>query len=142
MARAYWKLPTRRWLAGDAREHRARQHGFAEHGAPRRHDGEGPRGGDAHGVHRFAHDVLPQHRADGGEAVAAAGERRAPGAFEVDIAKTAFRVGDLTEQQRPPVAEPGGQPAELVAGVGLGHRSGAAGHQVADQEPYAVGSRR
>ncbi len=41
---------------------------------------------------------------------------------------------ELAEEQRPPVAEPRDEAAELMPGVGLGYRSGAAGNQGAHQE--------
>ena len=83
--------PTRRWLLGDPGEHGARQQGLAAHRAPGRHHGEGAGRGDAEGVHRLADDVLAQHRADRGQAVAAARERRAPGALEVQVAQRGRR---------------------------------------------------
>ena len=126
--------------ARDPGEHGSRQQGLAAHRAPGRHHGEGAGRGDAEGVHRLADDVLAQHRADRGQAVAAARERRAPGALEVQVAKVAVGVDELAEQQRAPVAQTRGEPAELVPGVGLRHRGGAAGDEVADQQPQAVGA--
>jgi hypothetical protein len=52
----------------------------------------------------------------------------------------AFSVDDLAEEKCSPVAEPRDVPAELVAGVGLGNRSGAGRHLVAHQKPDAVGA--
>ena len=62
------------------------------------------------------------------EPVAAARERRAAGALEVQVAQAAGGRGELAEQQRAAVAEPGRVAAELVAGVALGDRAGALGH--------------
>jgi hypothetical protein len=59
---------------------------------------------------------------DRGPPVAAAGERRAPRALEVQVAPAAVDVDDLAEQERAAVAEPRREPAELVAGVRLGDR--------------------
>ena len=92
--------------AGDAGQHGTGQHRVPGDLLAGRHDGEGPRGGDAEGVHRLAHDVLPQHRADRGPAVAAPGERRGPGALEVEVAADTVDVADLAQQQGAAVAEP------------------------------------
>ena len=138
VARAYWKVPTRRWLLATRASTAPGQHGLALHGATGRHDGEAAGGGDAEGVHRLADDVLAQHRADRGEAVAAAGERRTSGALEVQVAQPAGVVDELAEQQGAAVAEPRGVAAELVAGVGLGDRRRALGEAGAGQQPDAV----
>ena len=61
-------------------------------------------------------------------------------ALQVQVATGAVRVDELAEQQRPTVAEPRAEPAELVTGVRLGHRGGAVGHDVAEQEAQAVGA--
>ena len=90
-------------------------------------DGERPRGRDAERVHRLADHVLAQHRPDRGLAVAAAGERRAARALQVEVAPAPVGVDELAEQQRPAVAEPRRVAAELVAGVGLRDRRGAVG---------------
>ena len=68
-------------------------------------DRQRPRGRDPERVHRLADQVLAQHRADRGLAVAAAGERRAPRSLEVQVAAAAVDVDHLAEQQRPAVAE-------------------------------------
>ena len=92
-----------------------------------------PGGGHAQGVHRLADDVLAQHRAESGAAVAAAGKRRAPGALELDVAALVVRGELLAEQHRAAVAEHG-RVAELVAGVGLGQRLAAGQRPVAAQQ--------
>ena len=96
--------------------------------APGRDDGQRAGGRDAEGVHRLADDVLAQHRPDRGQPVAAARERRAARALEVQVAQPPVGVGELAEQQRAAVAEPRDEAAELVPGVGLRDRGGAAGH--------------
>jgi hypothetical protein len=133
------EAPHAQMAAGDPGEHGSWQQGLAAHRAPGRHHGERAGRGDAEGVHRLADDVLTQHRTDRGQAVAAARERRAPGALEVQVAKVAVGVDELTEQECAPVAETRDEPAELVPGVGLRHRSGSAGHHVADQQAQAFG---
>ncbi len=110
--------------AGDPGQDGARQRRLAAHHPAGRDDGQRPRRRDAQRVHGLADHDLAQHRADRREAVAAPGERRAAGALEVQVAQGAARAGQLAEQQRPPVAEPGVEAAELVAGVGLRHRPG------------------
>ena len=79
---------------------------LADDGLAGRHDGERARRRDAERVHRLADHVLAQHRPDGRLAVAAAGERRAPRALEVQVATAAVDVDHLAEQQRAAVAEP------------------------------------
>ena len=103
------------------------------------HHRERPRRGDAQRVHRLADHELAQHRADGGLAVAAPGERRAARALECHVAPPAVDVGQLAEQQRPAVAEAGLVPAELVPGVGLRDRRGPVGEAVAGQQGDAGG---
>ena len=101
-AHAQWLLATRVSTAPGSTVSRC-------DGPPGRHDGEGPRGGDAQGVHRLADDVLAQHRPDDCEAVATAGEGCAAGALQVDVAEAAADVGNLTEQQRTTVAQTAGE---------------------------------
>ena len=124
--------------ARDAGEHGARQWRLAVYGAPRCHHRQRPGGRDAHRVHRFADDVLAQHRADRGEAVAAPGERRSPRALEVEVAKTAAGRREFAQQQRPAVAQAGNVAAELVSGVCLGHRRRPIGDLVADEQSPPV----
>ena len=90
-------------------------------------------------MHGFTDKVFAQHRTDHGEAVTGAGERRTAGALEVDIAQSPVDVGDLAEQEGTTVAEQRRVPAELVPGVGLGHRGGAFRDPVADQHQRPLG---
>ncbi len=118
----------------DADQHRAGQHrvtGDLVAGGDHR---ERLRGRDVQGLHRLAHEVLAQHRADRCETVAAAGEGCPPGPLELQVAAPA--VG-----RRPPrrAAAPDRRPAaasspELVPGVGLSHGLGPVRHRVADQD--------
>ncbi len=126
--------------ARDPGEHGTWQQGLAAHQAPRRHDRQGAGRRDPECVHGRADDVLAQHRADRSQAVAAARERRAPGALEVEVAKMTIGVDDLTQQKCAPVAQTRGEPPELVPGVGLRHRSGTAGDEVADQQAQTIGA--
>ena len=138
MARAYSKRAHPQMAARHPGQHGSRQHRLAAHRAPRRHHGQGAGRGNAKSVHRLAHDVLAQHRTDRSQAVAAARERRGPRALEVDVAKGAVSVDDLSEQEGAPVAQTRRELAELVSGVGLRHRSGTARYQVADQQAQAI----
>jgi len=90
-------------------------------------------------VHGFTDDVLAQHGTDDGETVTGAGERCPAGAFEMDVAKLPVDVRDLTQQEGTPVAQEGRVAAELVAGIGLGHRRGTLRDPVADQQQRPLG---
>ena len=89
MVAAYWKLPTRRWLLATRASTAPGSSVSRCTGAPGGHDGQRPGRGDAQRVHRLADDVLAQHRPDRGQAVAAARERRASRALEVQVAQRA-----------------------------------------------------
>ena len=73
-------------------------------------------------MHGLADDVLAQHRAQHGLAVAAPGEPGAPGPLEMEVAAAPPGIDHLAEQQRAAVPEAGGVHAELMAGVGLRDR--------------------
>jgi hypothetical protein len=75
VARAYWKLPTRRWLLATRASTAPGQHRLARTGRPVATTASDRVVGMPEGVHRLADDVLAQHRADCGEPVAAARER-------------------------------------------------------------------
>ena len=89
VARAYWKLPTRRWLLATRASTAPGIDGLAAHRPAGGHHREGAGGRDAQGVHALADDVLAQHRAHRGQPVAAARERRAARALEVQVAQAA-----------------------------------------------------
>ena len=107
---------------GDPGEHRARQRPLPEHPLAGSDHRERPRAGNAKAVHGLADDVLAQHRAQHGLAVAAPGERGAPGPLQMKVAAAAPGIDHLTEQQRTAVPQARGVHAELMAGVGLGDR--------------------
>ena len=112
------------WLVGDARQHRARQHGLAHHrlaGGDRR---ERARGRNAQRRHRLADDVFAQHRAQRRAAVAAARERRGARALELDVAPHARAIDHLAQQDGAAIAELRHEVAELVAGIGERDRLG------------------
>ena len=140
VAPAYGERPDPQVAAGDPGEHRTGQVGLAADGATGRDHRQRAGGRDAERVHRGADDVLAQHRADGGQPVAAAGERRASRALEVQVAQRAVGGAQLAEQQRPAVAQPRGEAAELVARVGLRDRRGSLGDELADQQPQPLGA--
>ena len=74
---------------GDARQHRAGQRGLADDVLAGDDGGERARGRDAEREHGLADDVFAQHRPERGAAVAAAGERGAARALELDVAADA-----------------------------------------------------
>ena len=127
---------------GDPAEHRTRQRPLALHRLAGGDDRERPRRRDAEPVHRLADDVLAQHRAHRGPAVAAAGERRAPGPLQVQVTPVAVAVDDLAEQQRPAVAQARLVHAELVARVGLRDRRDPVRQPVAGQQRHPGGRRQ
>jgi hypothetical protein len=90
-------------------------------------------------VHGFAEDVFAEDGAEGGFAVAAAGEGSAAGAFELDITALAVKIDDFAEEEGAAVTELGHEVAELVAGVGLGEGLGAVGKGVAGEEGGVIG---
>jgi hypothetical protein len=119
---------------GHAGQHGAGQHAVAVDRLAGGGDGERSRRRDAQRVHRLADQHLAQHRPDGGLAVAAAREGRAPRALEGDVTALSLAVHELAHQQRPPVTELGREAPELVPGIGLGDglralRQGVAGEQ-------------
>ena len=89
----------------DARQHGAGQRALALHRLASGGDRQRPRRRDAQRVHGLADQRLAQHQANGGLAVAAARERRAPGALERDVATLPGAVDHLAEQQRATVAQ-------------------------------------
>ena len=109
VAAAYSKLPTRRWLLATRASTAPGQQRLAAHKTAGRDDREGRGWWGCRERASPADDVLPQHRADRGEAVAAAREGCAPGALEVQVAQAPVGVHELTEQQRTTVAETRGR---------------------------------
>ena len=88
------------------------------------HGGEGAGGGDAEGVHRFGDEIFAQDGAESGAAVAAPGKGGGAGPLQLDVAMPPVAMNDFAEKDGPPIAEDGGKPAELMAGVGGGERLG------------------
>ncbi len=119
-------------------EHGPRQHSFAGDVLTGGDHRQRTRRGDSEGVHRLADQHLAQHRPDRRLAVATAGEGRAPGTLEVQVASPATRVDDLTQQQRPTIAEPRRVAAELVSGVGHRDRGRSGRCDVAGEDRNAV----
>ena len=124
---------------GHPAEHRAGQGRSRGTCSPVATTDKRPRGRDPERVHRLADEVLAQHRAHRGPAVAAAGERCAPGPLQVQVAPVARAVDDLAEQQRPAVAEAGLVEAELVARVGLRYGRDPLRQPVAGQQRHPRG---
>jgi len=120
----------------DAGQHRAGQRPFPKNPLARGRHRQAPGGRDAQPVHGLADDVFPQHRAQGGAAVAAPGIQRRPRAFELDVhAPPAGR--DVLAQHDGPAVTQHGEVPELMPGVRLRQRLGAVGHRVARQHRRA-----
>ena len=124
---------------GDAREDGSRQKGFAKDAFACRNGCEGAGGGHAECGHSIAENVLAKNRAQGGAAVAPAGERCRAGALELDIVAEATGGDEFAEQVGAAVAELRNKVSELVAGIGLGERLGAVGDTVAGEQVDAAG---
>ena len=73
-------------------------------------------------MHRFAHEVLAQHRADRGATVAATRERGATRTLQADVEPPPPRIDDFAEQHCPSVSEAWIERTELVPGVRLSDR--------------------
>ena len=117
---------------GHAREHRALEHRLAIDRLARRHHRQAAGGRNAERVHRLADDVFPQHRPERGAPVTAAGIRRRPCPFQLNVDAIAGRRDLLAEQDRAAVAERGEVP-ELMTGVRLRDRPPAAGQRIAGE---------
>ncbi len=91
-------------------------------------------------MHRLAEDVFAQHRPDRGQTITAACERGPTRALQVEVAEVAARIGQLTEQQRTPIAQARVEPSELMTRVGLCHRRGTGGDEGADQQAQTLGA--
>ena len=114
----------------------AGERGFARHDLAGHDRGQGARGRYAQGGHGFADEVFAQHGAQGGAAIAAAGEGSAAGALELDVESRAVRRHDFPQQDRAPIAQLGHEMAELVARVGERDRRRALRHAVAGQDRH------
>ena len=90
-------------------------------------------------MHRLADDVFAQHRPERGAPVTAAGERRLPRPFQLNVDAIAGGRDLLAEQDRAAIAE-GREVAELVAGVRLRDRPRAVGHGIAREDRGAFGT--
>ena len=123
---------------GDPRQDGAGQRCLAQHCLPGRYRGQRPGRRYAQCRHGLAHDVLAQHRAQRGTAVATAGEGRPPGALELDVAPRAVSPHHLAEQDGAPVAELRHELAELMPGIGEGDRLRTFGHAIAGQDLHTL----
>ena len=105
MRRGVLERPDAQVAAGYPDEDRTRQQDLASDGLAGRDNRQGTRRRDPQRVHRLRHEVLAQHRAEGGLAVAAAGVRRRTRTLEVDVTTPAVTVDELAEQERSTVTE-------------------------------------
>src|SRR3546814_15597488 len=97
-------------------QHRTRKRGFAANRLTGGYRRQRPGGRDVEAVHRLADDVFAQHRAERGTAVAAARERGAAGALELDVPPDAVTPDHFAQQDRPAVAALRHPAAELETG--------------------------
>ena len=123
----------------DAGEYTAREPPFlAPYAFAGGHSGQRSRGGNSERGHGFANNVFAEYGAEGGFAIAAARERRAPGALQLQIVTRAIRVDDFTKKKSAAVTELGYESTELVAGIGLRNRLGTLGNRVAREHRDSV----
>ena len=89
-------------------------------------------------MHGLADDVFPQHRAERGAPVTAAGKPRLPCSFQLNVHAIAGWRDLLAKQDRAAVAERR-EVAELVTRVRLRDGSPAVGHGIASEDRGAFG---
>ena len=118
---------------GHPGENRTGQRPVAAHAFPGRCYRQTAGGGNAEGMHAFADDVLPQHRAEYGPAIATPGIPGSARAFELNVVPQACWRQLLTQQDRPPVTEVC-EVAKLMARIRLGDRIGPGGQFVAHKD--------
>ena len=116
----------------------ARQNGggldlLAVNGLVAADDGQRAGGRNAQAVHGLAGQVLADGGAQHRPAVGAARERRAAGALELQFVAGAVDIDEITQQQRPAVAQLRHVDAELVTGVHRGQWLHVRRHVVAAQ---------
>ena len=136
---AYWKVPTRMWLAATRVSTAPGSSVSRATCSPVATTASARVVGNAERVHRLADHVLAQHRADRRLSVSASREWRATRALQVQVAPAAADVDHLADQQRSSVAESRREAAELMAGVGLRHRRRPGRRVVAYEEGDTVG---
>ena len=118
----------------DAGEDRSGHHLFADDGFACQHGSQRAGGGDAERVHRLAHDVLAQHGAKRGAAVASARERGRAGAFQLDVITLAVLSDHLAQKVRAAIAELRHKVGKLVPGIRHRQRLRAFGDAVARED--------
>jgi hypothetical protein len=124
----------------DAREYGAGQRFFPDHLLTGCDHRERARGRDAEPVHRFADEILAQHRADCRTTVASAREWRAAGALHLDIVEPVIAGAFFAEQQRTTVAQLRHEVRVLVPGVGHRERACVFGHAIARKQRRPLGA--
>ena len=97
-----------------------------------------PAGRHAQGMHGLAHRIFTQHGAKGRPAIAHAGIKSGPAAFQLQVVALAVGANELAQEHSPAIAQLGVVAAELMPGIGLGDGLGAAGHMVAGQHGQAL----
>ena len=127
--------------ARDACEHGAGEWAFPSDYLASRDGGQSSRCGNSQGVHRFAHQILSQHRSNGRFAVAAARERSRAGAFERDVAPPSPTIHHFAQQQSSSIAQLRNKTTELMACVGLSQRITAVKQNVPPEDLRPLGRR-
>ena len=114
----------------NAGEDRAGKNPVADHRLACYHGSQCTSGGYPERRHRLGDDILAQHRAESGTAIAVAREWRAPRSLQLDVASSAVGGHHLAQQDRAPVAELGHEGSKLVPGIGESYRLGSACHSL------------
>ena len=115
--------------ARNARQHSTGQHGLAHDGFARCNHSQTARGRDPQRMHRFADDVLTQHRPHGGTPIAAARVGRLPRAFEGDVHTLAGWCEVFAQQQGSSITKHR-EVAKLMARIRLRDGLGALGQHL------------
>ena len=116
----------------------ARQIGLAPDPLARGHRRQRTGGRDPQGRHRLTDDVLAQHRAHSGTAIAVARERCGTRTLELDIPTHTIPIDQLSKKNGPTVAELGDPVPKLKTGVRHGQRLRAFRHSIPSQDLDAL----
>ncbi len=124
----------------DPGEDCTRQELFARDLFARRDGSERPRGRDPQASHGLAHDVLAQHGAEPGTPIALPRKRGGARTLELDVAAHAIAIDQLSEENRPAIAQLGNPAPKLKTRVSHGERLGAVWHPISGQNLNAFRS--
>src|ERR1051325_9524982 len=124
---------------GNTRQHRAREHALAIDRLAGDHRGKSARRWNAERMHRLAHQIFAQDRAESCPPVTVAREGRTAGALELNVAAMSVALDQFAEQQRAAVAQLRHEAAELMPGIYLRQRRGAVRSHIAAKDSRAFG---